>query len=225
LKRSNEDLEHFARAASHDLRSPLQNVVQFSQLLERQLADRVGEETTSCLGVIQDSARRMRILIDDLLRYASVSAIGGPTTPVPSEAVLGMALANLQAMIDETGAVVTYDSDLPSVELDETLLLQVFQNLIGNAIHYRSESAPRVHVSAERQGENWLFAVKDNGIGIESQYQERIFEPFKRLHGAERPGSGIGLALSRKIVERGGGIIWVESTPGQGSTFYFTLPA
>ncbi len=157
--------------------------------------------------------------------YSQVSTTKCPATvPVASEAALELALIGLQACISETRAAITHES-LPTLPVDATQMLQLFQNLIENAIHYRGAAPPRVRISAERQGDFWLFSVRDNGIGIAPKHRERIFEPFKRLHGMERPGSGIGLAICKKIVERYEGQIWVESELGQGSIFYFTLPA
>jgi signal transduction histidine kinase len=225
LERSNEDLKQFAHIASHDLKSPLQTVLQFTQLLERKYKHQFDEEASSYFGFIAGGVERMRTLINDLLRYSQVSTAKAPTSgPIASEASLEVALVNLQADITDRGAVITHD-ELPILPVDPTQLLQLFQNLIGNALHYRSDDQPHVHVSAVRQGAFWLFSVRDNGVGIEPEYHETIFEPFKRLHGSERPGSGIGLAICKRIVERYGGRIWVHSAVDKGSTFYFTLPS
>lgn len=224
LRRSNEDLEQFAAIASHDLKSPLNTVLQFTQLLERRYRDILGDDALEYVGIVTSSAKRMGVLIDDLLRYSHVSAgEPEPVTSISTEDMLGVATSNLRSLIEETGATVTHDA-LAAVRLDPTHLLQLFQNLIANAIQYRDGKPSCVHVSAAEQGNTRLFSVRDNGMGIEGKYHERIFEPFKRLHGPEFPGSGLGLAVCRKIVERAGGRIWVESEPGQGSTFYFTLP-
>jgi PAS domain S-box-containing protein len=224
LRRSNEDLSQFAHVASHDLRSPLNTIVQFAQLLEREHGARLGEGR-ELLVFITAAAQRMRRLVADLLTYASVEGEDShPLVPANANKVMETVANNLNGLIRETGAIVSHD-DLPFVAVDETSLVQLFQNLIGNAIQYRSAETPGVHVSAARQTDGWLFSCRDNGIGIEPSYQFEIFKAFKRLHGSERPGSGIGLAVCKRIVERYKGRIWVESAPGQGSTFFFTLPA
>ena len=224
LRRSNEDLEQFAAVASHDLRSPLETVVQLTQLLERKYSDILGDDALEYVGFVTSSVKRMRDLIDDLLRHSQVSAgEPEPVTSVSTEDMLGLATSNLRGLIEQTGATVTHDA-LGAVTLAPTHLVQLLQNLIANAIQYRDGKPSCVHVSAAEQGNTRLFSVRDNGIGIERKHQDRIFEPFKRLHGPEFPGSGLGLAVCRKIVNRAGGRIWVESELGQGSTFYFTLP-
>lgn len=223
LRRSNEDLSQFAHVASHDLRSPLNTVAIFIQLLERDYGAQLGDGK-KLLTQVTDATKRMAKLIDDLLLYA-VSA-GGKTTGevVNAEAQLQTAVENLHSASKAAGATITHDA-LPKIPVEATNLVQIFQNLIGNAIHYRSSAPPLIHVSAGEKNTEWLFSCRDNGVGIEEQYRAQIFEPFKRLHGQERPGSGIGLAVCKRIVERQGGRIWVESPgPGQGSTFYFTLP-
>lgn len=221
LRRSNEDLSQFAHVASHDLRSPLNTIVQFTQLLERKygnLAD--GKEL---LAYVTGAATRMRRLIDDLLSYATVSADRVESrAPVDTNDQVRTALENLRSLIEDSGAIITQD-ELPSVAVSQTSLVQIFQNLIGNAITYRGSNPPRIHLSAAEQGEIWVFSCRDNGIGIAPEYQTQVFAAFRRLHGADRPGSGIGLAVCKKLVERYGGAIWVESISGQGSTFYFTL--
>lgn len=224
LKRSNEDLSQFAHVASHDLRSPLNTVVQFSQILERKHGDRLGEGR-ELLGYIVGAAKRMQNLINDLLSYAKVSSDAAQVfEPVDANLRLQTAVENLRGVIEATQAVVTHDA-LPMLPVSGTSLVQLFQNLVGNAVHYGTDDPPRVHLSAAREGDWWRFSCKDNGIGIAPEHQEQIFEAFKRLHGTERPGSGIGLALCKKIVEHYGGHIWVESAVHQGSTFFFTLPA
>lgn len=223
LRRSNDDLAQFAAVASHDLRSPLNNVMQFAQLLERRYSGDSGEGK-EFFGFLIASAKRMGDLIEALLRYAKVTSdVWVPSAPVDTNAQLEAAIQNLQASIEKCGARVTHDS-LPPVLIDATHVCQIFQNLIGNAIHYRGSAAPRIHVGVADEGEMWLFSCADNGSGIAPEYQLQIFEPFKRLHGNDRPGSGIGLAICKKIVERFGGRIWVESEEGKGSTFFFTLP-
>jgi light-regulated signal transduction histidine kinase (bacteriophytochrome) len=167
----------------------------------------------------------MQILINDLLAYSRVGRRGKEFKGVSCEIVLNQALSNLQNLIEQSGAVVTR-SQLPGVKGDDIQLTQLFQNLIGNAIKFSRDRAPRIHVAAEQRGDDWVFFVRDNGIGIEPEYFERIFSIFQRLHDREKyPGTGIGLAICKKVVERHGGKIWVESEPGSGSTFYFTIPA
>ena len=223
LRRSNDDLAQFAAVASHDLRSPLNTVVQFAQLLELKYAQDLGEGK-EILGVLLSAAKRMGALIDDLLRYARVGEELVPAPkPVDANDLLRIALDNLEASITRSGAVVTHDP-LPAVRIDATYLAQVFQNLIGNAIHYRADTPPRIHIGVANEDMYWRFSCADNGLGIAPEYQAQIFEPFKRLHGHDRPGSGIGLAICKKVVERFGGRIWVESEEGKGSTFFFTLP-
>jgi PAS domain S-box-containing protein len=226
LRRSNEDLEEFAYVASHDLKSPLKTVIQFTQLLARRCGNTLDENAKDYLQLVTDSALRMARLIDDLLQYSKATAAVSNIHPpqlVNSEAVLQAALVNLSSTLQESGATVSFDP-LPRVYLDGSRLLQLFQNLIGNAIHYRREETPRIHVAVRRDGRQCIFSIQDNGAGIAPEYREFIFQPFKRLHGLERSGSGLGLAVCRKIVERAGGRIWVESQPGVGSTFYFSLP-
>jgi light-regulated signal transduction histidine kinase (bacteriophytochrome) len=224
LRRSNEDLSQFAHVASHDLRSPLNTVVQFSQLLERNYGEQLGDGK-KLLDFVTGSAKRMQILIDDLLSYARISNEAAEVfEPVDANVRLQAAIENLQGPVEAAHAVVTHDA-LPTLRVSGTSLTQLFQNLVGNAVHYRREDPPRVHISVEREGDQWRFSCKDNGIGIALADQAQIFEAFKRLHGAERPGSGIGLAVCKKIVEHYHGRIWVESVVDQGSTFFFTLPA
>jgi signal transduction histidine kinase len=229
LARSNADLERFAYIASHDLKEPLRMVMSFTKLLAKRYKDQLDADAEQFIGFAVDGAERMEQLIQDLLTYSRVSAPDKQFQPVDCQAAFTLALINLKTAIEESGAIVTC-SALPVVLGDHTQLAQLFQNLIGNAVKYRSATPPTVHVSATRpsmpdDSEEWLFSVRDNGIGIDPQYADRIFVIFQRLHGREQyPGTGVGLAICKKIVERHGGRIWVESQLGQGATFYFTLP-
>ena len=225
LKRSNEDLEQFAHVASHDLRSPLNTILQFTEMIVRKQGPSLDAEMDQLLQIVRNSAGRMGDLISALLAYSRLNdASSREVKPVSSLTAYENAIANLSAAIAEAQAHIER-ADLPDVQSNPTQLLQVFQNLISNALHYRGTVKPHIRVSAERQDSFWLFSVSDNGPGIPPQYHSVIFEPFKRLHGADRPGSGIGLAFCRKFIEREGGKIWVESEEGKGATFRFTLPA
>lgn len=224
LLRSNEDLEQFAYVASHDLKEPLRMVSNYLQLLERRYAGKLDDEAHQFIGFAVDGAKRMRRLIDDLLEYSRVGTRGKPLAPTESAAVLKAVLENLHLAIEETAATVISDGVLPLVLADETQLTQVFQNLIGNALKFRGAAPPEIHIGARHENGRWTFSVTDNGIGIDEQFFERIFVIFQRLHTAERyGGTGIGLAVCKKIIERHGGRIWVRSEPGCGTTFLFTL--
>ncbi len=224
LARSNAELEQFAYVASHDLQEPLRAVTSYTQLLSRRYSGQLDAKADEYIAFAVEGATRMQQLIKDLLMYSRVGTRGNELVPVDFLAVFEAAVANLEVAVAESGATVTH-GELPTVSGDFTQLAQLLQNLISNALKYRSDRVPVIHVSADRQNGNVLFAVRDNGIGIDQRYSDRIFQLFQRLHTRdEYPGTGIGLAICKKIVERHGGRIWVESAPGQGSTFYFTIP-
>ncbi|RQG99003.1 ATP-binding protein [Natrarchaeobius oligotrophus] len=223
LRESNERLEQFAYAASHDLQEPLRMVSSYLQLLEHRYGDRFDEDGREFLAYAVDGADRMREMVDALLVYSRVDTDGASLSTVDLEEVLDDVIADLAVTIDENDAEITVEN-APRVTGDETQLKQLLQNLVSNAIEY-SDDEPVIHVSAKRNGTNWILSVRDEGIGIEPADHERIFEVFNRLHTREdHPGTGIGLALCQRIVERHGGDIWVESAPGDGATFSFTLP-
>lgn len=225
LRRANSDLEQFAYSASHDLQEPLRMVSIYSQMLRKKFGGQLGPQGDQYIGYAVEGATRMEHLVRDLLAYTRSSTVPDePVSPVDANAALEHALANLHAAIVQTGAEIICEP-LPRVRMHSVHLEQVFQNLIGNAIKYRSAEPPRINVSAERRGPEWKFSVSDNGIGIAPQYKEQIFGIFKRLHtAAEFSGTGVGLAICQRIVERVGGRIWVESEPGRGSIFLFTVP-
>jgi light-regulated signal transduction histidine kinase (bacteriophytochrome) len=225
LKHSNEELQQFAYVSSHDLQEPLRMVASYTQLLAKRYKGRLDSDADEFIAFAVDGCNRMQGLIHDLLAYSRAGTNGKAFCEVSAEDALQGALTNLRITIKQSGAVVSHDS-LPAIQTDETQLTQVFQNLVGNAIKYRSAELPRVHISATTNGDNeWIFSVRDNGLGIDPQYFERIFILFQRLHGrTEFEGTGIGLAICKKVVERLGGRIWVESQPEKGSTFYFALP-
>ena len=222
LGRSNADLQQFAYVASHDLQEPLRMVSSYTQLLARRYKGKLDPDADEFIAFAVDGATRMQQLIQDLLAYSRVSTGGRQFKPTSAETALGYALDNLRYVMKESGAVVTHDP-LPTVMGDQKQLEQLFQNLLSNAIKFRGHEPPRIHVSA-RTDANWLFSIRDNGIGLDPQYGDRIFVIFQRLHNRqEYSGTGIGLAICKKIVERHGGRIWVESEPGKGATFYFTI--
>jgi chemotaxis family two-component system sensor kinase Cph1 len=223
LARSNKELEQFAYVASHDLQEPLRMVSSYTQLLAQRYEGQLDEKAKKYIAYAVDGSVRMQRLINDLLTYSRISTRGQSPQPVDAHAVLGEALRNLYAAIEESGGIVTND-DLPTVRVDASQLLQVFQNLIANAVKFRGETPPHIHISAQEQGGEWLFSVRDNGIGIDPQFADRLFVIFRRLHTREEyPGTGIGLAVCKRIVERHGGRIWFESEPGKGATFFFTI--
>jgi PAS domain S-box-containing protein len=224
LARSNAELQQFAYVASHDLQEPLRMVSSFTQLLAKRYQGKLDAQADEYIAFAVDGAARMQVLINDLLLYSRVETQGQPFAPTDSGEVLAAALTNLKIALEESEAVVTHDP-LPIVMSDETQLGQVFQNLIANAIKFRNEIPPEVHISARKTEDYWLFSVRDNGIGIAPEFFERIFIIFQRLYTKEEyPGTGIGLAVCKRIVERHRGRIWVESQPGEGATLYFTLP-
>jgi signal transduction histidine kinase len=225
LERSNKDLEQFAYVASHDLQEPLRMVASFTQLLSQHYEGLLDDTAKKYIAYAVDGALRMQQLINGLLAYSRVGTRSNAVEPNDTQTLLGKVIGNLFAAIEESQAVVTND-ELPTVHADATQLLQLFQNLVANAIKFRKpDEAPHVHVSARDLGHEWLFAVQDNGIGIEARHKDKLFVIFQRLHTRqEYPGTGIGLALCQRIVAQHGGRIWFESEPGQGSTFYFTLP-
>jgi len=225
LTRSNQELEQFAYVASHDLQEPLRVVTGFVQLLERRYKGRLDSEADNYIGFITDAVSREQQLINDLLAFARVERTGNPLAATDAEKVLEAAIGNLDWMVRESNAHITHDP-LPLVQADRVQLTQLFQNLISNGIKFRQQASPEISVSARSCNGEWVFAVRDNGIGIERQYFEQIFTMFQRLHTRkEYPGTGMGLAICKRIVERHGGRIWLESNPGEGSTFYFTLAA
>lgn len=224
LARSNAELEQFAYVASHDLQEPLRMVASYTQLLAKRYQGRLDADADEFINYAVDGANRMQRLINDLLAYSRVSTKGREFQPTDCAEVLKRTLQNLQLAIEESGGTITHDQ-LPTVMADGLQLSQVFQNLIANGLKFRADRPPHVHISAQRRETDWLFSVADNGIGIDPQYFDRIFIIFQRLHGPkDYTGSGIGLSICKKIVERHGGKIWVDSEYGKGSTFYFTIP-
>ncbi|MHC4176224.1 MAG: sensor histidine kinase [Planctomycetota bacterium] len=224
LARSNADLQQFAYSASHDLQEPLRMMLSYLQTLEEQSHESLDEHARSFIQLSLSSATRMQQLINDLLAYAHVGTHGHQSETVDFNAVVDQVVADLGETIRRDHAEVTRD-DLPTVAADPTLLTQVFQNLIGNAVKFHGPQPPRVHVSAEQSGSEWVFSVRDNGIGIDPENLSRIFMVFERLHPAERyAGTGIGLAICKRVVQRHQGRIWCDSQPGRGSTFHFSIP-
>ncbi|MEN3537018.1 ATP-binding protein [Microbispora sp. ZYX-F-249] len=225
LKRSNRELEQFAYVASHDLQEPLRKVASFTQMLEQRYADRLDDRARQYIGFAVDGARRMQLLINDLLDFSRVGRVGGEREEMDTGDALAAALRNLDSRLSETGATVTND-DMPKVVGNRTLLTQLFQNLVSNALKFRSEEPPRVHIGVRRNGDMWELSCADNGIGVDAKYADRIFLIFQRLHPRDvYPGTGIGLALCRKIVEYHGGRIWLDTNESAGATFRWTLPA
>lgn len=225
MERSNKDLQQFAYVASHDLQEPLRMVSSYVKLLERRYKGRLDADADDFIDFAVDGATRMQHMIQDLLSYSRVNTHGNPPSSTDVGKVLHQVITNLRMSIDESGARITNEA-LPVVEADATQLVQLFQNLIANAIKFCKELPPKIHVTAAKENAFWVFSVQDNGVGLDPDFADRIFIIFQRLHTREHyPGTGIGLAICKRIVERHGGSIWVESAPGKGSTFSFTLPA
>ena len=225
LERSNEELQSFAYITSHDLQEPLRTIASYAQLLERRYKNKLDPDADEFIDFMVDGASRMKEMIQGLLDYSRVGTRGHEFKEFEAQTALNYALNNLGASIGETGAEITYD-ELPIIFADKDQIIRVFQNLIGNTIKFRREGVrPKIHVSVQKTDDEYIFSVSDNGIGLEEQYSDKIFEVFKRLHAiGEYQGAGIGLAVVKRIIDRHGGRIWVESELGKGSTFYFTIP-
>jgi len=224
LQRSNEELKQFAYVASHDLQEPLRKVNSFCQLLRDEYSDQLDENAQSYIRYAVDGATRMRNLVADLLDYSRVETQGKPLTPTDAGDACSEAIEILQAAIEETDAKVTVQQ-LPTIQADRVQLVRLFQNLIGNALKYRGDSPPEIQITVQQRNHDWIISIRDNGIGMEPQYYERIFVMFQRLHARdEYTGTGIGLAICKRIVDRLWGTIWVESEPGTGSTFFISVP-
>ncbi|MGB9202106.1 sensor histidine kinase, partial [Methanobacterium sp.] len=223
LARSNAELEQFAYISSHDLQEPLRMIASYLQLLERRYKGELDAKADKYIKFSVDGATRMQNLIDDLLDFSRVTTQANELKPTDLESVYTDVLSNLEVLISENDAIIKHET-LPIIIADKTQISQVFQNLINNAIKFRSKDQPKINITVKEEDNQWLFAVQDNGIGIDPKHSDRIFEVFKRLHKRrDYPGTGIGLAICRKIIERHGGRIWVESELGKGSIFYFTL--
>lgn len=224
LRRSNNELQQFAYAASHDLQEPLRTIAGFAKMIEKRYKSRLDEKADEFIGFIIDGTKRMQQLIKDLLEYSRVGAKHNEFKPTDCSLIIDKVISNLETSIKENSATVTYEN-LPTIMSDADQLGRLFQNLISNAIKFRSTETPKIHIAAGKKKDEWVFSVRDNGIGIDPKYSEKIFVVFQRMHTtSEYPGTGIGLAICKKIVEHHGGRIWVESEPEKGATFYFTLP-
>jgi len=224
LARSNAALKDFAYIASHDLKKPLQTIESFSKLLSRRYKGKLDAKADEFISYIVEGVQRLQMLIKDLLEYSQIETKAKNIKPTDFSFIVEEAMSNMKTAIDESNAVVTYNK-MPTIMSDPQQMISLFQNLIDNAINFRSNKAPRVRISAERKGDEWVFAIRDNGIGIDPKDFEKIFVMFQRLHGStDYPGTGIGLSICKKIVERQGGRIWLESETAKGSTFYFTIP-
>jgi len=225
LARSNAELKDFAYIASHDLKKPLQSIESFANLLARRYKGKLDAKADEFISYIVEGVQRLQILIKDLLEYSQIETKAKNIKPTDCSFIVEEAMSNLKTAMDESNAVVTYNK-LPTIMSDPQQIISLFQNLIDNAIKFRSNKAPRVRISADRKGNEWLFSIRDNGIGIDPENFEKIFVMFQRLHGsADFPGTGIGLSICKKIIERHGGRIWVESEPGKGATFFFVIPS
>ncbi len=223
LKRSNEDLQQFAYVASHDLQEPLRAIVSFSQLLEDKYQDKLDKDGKEFIHFVTDGAKNMNTLIKDLLLYSRITTHAQPSKLTNIELILKEAMFNLHESIKESGAVITHD-EMPILNVDKTQFIQLFQNLLSNGIKFRRQEPPKIHIGVRKVNDEWLFSFTDNGIGIESKFFDKLFNIFYRLHTKEEyPGTGIGLPICKKIVQRYGGKIWVDSELGRGSTFYFTI--
>lgn len=224
LKQSNEEFEQFAYIASHDLQEPLRMVASYTELLARRYKDQLDEDANDFIAYAVNGAQRMQALLNDLLEYSRVGSQAKPFTRVKIEEVLQDVLQNLQKYIEENKAQIVLESSLPELSVDKPQIIQLFQNLIHNAIKFTEQRTPEVRINAREQEHHWQFSISDNGMGIDEKHRERIFVIFQRLHNRDvYQGSGIGLAICKKIVERHGGEIWVDSEPDKGSTFYFTI--
>jgi PAS domain S-box-containing protein len=224
LARSNAALKDFAYIASHDLKKPLQTIESFSKLLARRYKGKLDAKADEFISYIVEGVQRLQMLIKDLLEYSQIETKAKNIKPTDFSFIVEEAMSNMKTAIDESNAVVTYNK-MPTIMSDPQQMISLFQNLIDNAINFRSNKAPRVRISAERKGDEWVFAIRDNGIGIDPKDFEKIFVMFQRLHGStDYPGTGIGLSICKKIVECQGGRIWLESETAKGSTFYFTIP-
>jgi light-regulated signal transduction histidine kinase (bacteriophytochrome) len=225
LSRSNKDLELFSYSVSHDLQEPLRTVSNFAQLLAKRYKGKLDQDADEFIGFVTDGTQRMQRMINDMLAFSRVGTKGKPFEPTDLGKVIAEVLENLRGSIDDSKAVVTHDP-LPTVKADWSQVSLLFQNLIGNAIKFRGKDPPKIQVTCEKKEKEYVLTVKDNGIGIDPKDFGRLFVIFQRLHSAsEYPGTGMGLAICKRIVERHGGKIWVESEPGKGTAFYFTLPA
>jgi light-regulated signal transduction histidine kinase (bacteriophytochrome) len=225
LQRSNQELGQFASVVSHDLQEPLRMVRSYVELLAERYRGKFDTAADEFIAYAVEGATHMQQLIADLLEYSRAQTHGTEFTATSCDEIVEYVLSNLRTAISESGATVTYDP-LPTLPVDVSQLRQVMQNLLSNALKFRGQEPPRIHIAAERRGDNWVFSVRDNGIGIDQKQADRIFVVFQRLHTQQAyPGTGMGLAICRKIIERHGGRIWVESEMGKGATFYFTLPA
>jgi len=224
LVKSNAELQQFAYVASHDLQEPLRMVASYVQLLERRYHDILDDDARDFIEFASDGASRMQLMIDDLLEYSRVDTAGHAFSTTSTEKAMQIATINLKEAIEESGVEITHDP-LPTIEADQSQIIQVLQNLLANSIKFRGQKKPLIHVSADQDDGEWIFSVSDNGIGIEEQYGDRIFTIFQRLHGREEyPGTGIGLAVCKRIMERHQGRIWFDSEPGSGTTFNFSIP-